>query len=196
MVKIDGIVSRVTEPREYMGNMQIGFTLESDPKKFFNIDGELEVLKEIKKTLISPGNKIEFVLEKGKVGDITLIEKAKPKEKQNKEGWEDDIVNFETLLDDAHDKFKDKFSISTQMISVDWEKKNALFKATVMIEGSIKQVFEGHGDATNENVTGSFIKPHFIRMAETRAIVRALRWATNNAVCAEEEKSDDSPIKK
>lgn len=108
--------------------------------------------------------------------------------------WEDDIVSFEQLLTAAHNK-KIPFSIKTQLLQIDLEKKYALFKASVIVNQNAKIkdlevpgiVFEGHGDATAENVTGDFIKPHFIRMAETRAIVRALRWYTNNG-CAEEEK--------
>ncbi len=117
--------------------------------------------------------------------------------------WEDEIVTFEQLLEAAHKKSNGNFSIKTWKLEVNLEKKYALFKARVIVynhkarkevsekmtdedEGFI--VFEGHGDATDENVTGDFIKPHFIRMAETRAIVRALRWYTNNATCTEEEK--------
>jgi hypothetical protein len=157
--------------------MQIGFTLDTDPKKWYNIDGEIAVLQEIRETLISKGNEIEFDLELGKVGDINLISKAK------EENWEDDIVNFETLLNNAHSNGLDE--IQTQMLAIDVDKKYALFKAKV--HGK-KGFFEAHGDATEENVTGTFIKPHFIRMAETRAICRALRWYTNNAACSEEEK--------
>lgn len=196
MEKLKGIVRSSTDPKEWNGIVQIGFTLESDAKKWYNVDGEEEVLIELKKAVVSKGNEIEFEYDKGKVGNITLIAIAKPKESGG--GWEDDIVNFETLLNDAHDKFKEKLNIKTELISVDFEKKNALFKATIIIEADNKdknQVFEGHGDATGENVTGEHIKPHFIRMAETRAIVRALRWATNNAACAEEEKSDNPPKK-
>ena len=94
----------------------------------------------------------------------------------------DDIIDFGTLLKAAHEK--GLTSIKTQLLSIDLEKKYALFKAVA--ESKIG-TFEAHGDATSENVTGSYIKPHWIRMAETRAICRALRWLTNNA-CAEEEK--------
>jgi hypothetical protein len=47
--------------------------------------------------------------------------------------------------------------------------------------------FTGYGDseAIDEKVKG--ISDAWIRMSETRAIVRALRWYTNNAVVAEEE---------
>ncbi|GAG27727.1 unnamed protein product, partial [marine sediment metagenome] len=92
------------------------------------------------------------------------------------------------LLTKAHD-LKVPFSIKTEMLQLDVEKKYALFKAEVIVkaDGVQERIFQGHGDATAENVTGEYIKPHFIRMAETRAIVRALRWYTNNG-CAEEEK--------
>ncbi len=86
-------------------------------------------------------------------------------------------------------------SIKTEVIKdengkplINLKEKFAVFKATVIVsDGSLQQEFQGHGDATSENVTGEFIKPHFIRMAETRSICRALRWYTNNG-CAEEEK--------
>jgi len=119
------------------------------------------------------------------VGAFKKEDKQTEKKTEKKKDWTEDIVDFEQLLNDAHTKFKGKFGIKTELIQIDWEKKNALFKASVQAGD---QIFEGHGDATIENVTGDFIKPHFIRMAESRAIVRALRWATNNATCAEEEK--------
>lgn len=197
---IKGIVKSASAPREFNGEMQIGFTLEAEPKKWYNISGEEEVLAELTNTIIKRGNEIEFEYDAKtrEVGDLKIIKQA---EKKSESGsWEDDIVNFETLLNDAHAKFEDLLSIETQMIQIDLEKKYALFKATVTIDNKdnldYHNKFEAHGDATEENVTGDFIKPHFIRMAETRAIVRALRWATNNAACAEEEKSDNPPKKK
>jgi len=117
--------------------------------------------------------------------------KEKKSTTKKPKGWEDDIVSFEVLLTATHKKSGGNFSIKTECITVDLDKKYALFKATLSTSGKDGNValseFDGHGDATIENVTGDFIKPHFIRMAETRAIVRALRWYTNNG-CAEEEK--------
>ena len=49
------------------------------------------------------------------------------------------------------------------------------------------QVFEAHGDATVDNIGTDYVKPHFIRRAETRAIARGLRLLTNNAKVAVEE---------
>jgi len=184
MEKLKGIVRAATDPKEWNGQIQIGFTLEEDPKKWYNISGEEAELKRTKDTLLKKGNEIEFEIDNGK------IDQAKIKViKEGKGSWEDDMVDFEALLNAAHNK-EGEFSIKTECLKVDLEKRYALFKASVEVisDKEQKNIFQGHGDATAENVTGDFIKPHFIRMAETRAIVRALRWYTNNAQCAEEEK--------
>ena len=150
-----------------------------------------EVEEQVREDFIGLGvADIDFNSETQKVRFVKMQETYEPngsKPKTNNK-FEDDMVKFEDLLTQAHKK-KESFSIKTKMLAVDLEKKYALFKAQVIVEIDPEHciVFEGHGDATNENVTGDHIKKHFIRMAETRAIVRALRWYTNNA-CAEEEK--------
>lgn len=200
MEKLKGIVRASTDPKEWNGQIQIGFTLEEDPQKWYNISGEEEELKRTKDTLLKKGNEIEFEFDNGKIdhSKIKVISEGKG-------SWEDDIIDFKTLLSAAHEKSKGDFSIKTKMLEVDLEKKYALFKASVIIGGEVTKIkdvevrgktFEGHGDATADNVTGDFIKPHFIRMAETRAICRALRWYTNNATCSEEEKSEESEKEK
>ena len=104
------------------------------------------------------------------------------------------MVTFEDLLNNAHKNGLIE-SIHTEMIQLDWDKHRALFRATVTMQGSsigigkpMSKIFQAYGDATDENIQSGTIKPHFIRMAQTRAIARALRWATNNAETAEEEK--------
>lgn len=179
----------------------IGFMRAEKEGVWYNVLGEPEVLKELIKNVVAKGNIIEFEFNNGVVGDLKLIEKA-----PEKEGF--DMTNFEDLLTSAHEKFKGKLNIETEMLSVDYEKKQALFKATVTIfedifervkvgeveteelKGSSKLVFTGHGDA--QGIDNKNIQPHFIRMAETRAIVRALRWATNNAAVAVEE-TEEAP---
>ena len=158
---------------------------------------EYELEEWVKPDFVKKGE-ASITIKNGKIAFCAMKKTENPSEKPSskpeKTGkWEDDMVTFEDLLTKAHD-LKEPFSIKTQMLNIDLEKKYALFKATVIVGGGkLKdlempiRVFEGHGDATEQNVTGEFIKPHFIRMAETRAIVRALRWYTNNA-CAEEEK--------
>lgn len=203
MEKIKGIIKACTDPKEWMGKMQVGFTLESDTHRWFNVDGEKEVLIELKKAVLSRGNEIEFEFEKGKVGNITLLNLAKAEEKGN---WADDMTNFEDLLNAAHEKAKRdgvELNIETQALTgsngelqIDIQNKIALFKAIVTTNKSGKELsrFEAHGDATPDNISGEMIKPHFIRMAETRAISRALRWYTNNAQVAEEETSGEKKV--
>jgi len=154
---------------------------------------EYELAEWVKPTFVKLGE-AEIAI-KDKI--ITFCTMKKDLEKQNQTkvtnqgNWQDDMVNFETLMKSAHEK-KTPFSIKTECINIDLEKKYALFKAQVIVNPGTQEcvVYQGHGDATNENVSGEYIKPHFIRMAETRAIARALRWYTNNAgSCAEEEKT-------
>lgn len=188
MTTIKGIVNSVSGPRDFNGVMQIGFTMKADPKKWYNVPGEEEALSELKGAVVMKGSEISFPYDEAgkKVGDITMV--SLPKE-GSKENWADDMTSFEDLLESAHTKFQDGFSINTEMLQVDFKDKKAVFKATVTVSPGKKtvreQVYQGHGDA--EGISTEIIKPHFMRMAETRAIARALRWATNTAATAEEE---------
>ena len=74
--------------------------------------------------------------------------KGTDKGTDNSGAWTDDMTNFKDLLNDAHEKLKERLSKMTG---------------------------------------GVYVEKHWVRMAETRAIVRALRWATNNAAVAVEE---------
>ena len=96
-----------------------------------------------------------------------------------------DYTNFAELLESAHKKGLK--NIHTVMLSEATDDVQ-LFKAivtTLDFDGK-DCTFVGHGDASKENV-GKNIAPHIIRMAETRAIVRALRFATNIAKTSKEE---------
>lgn len=171
----------------------IGFLTMEEENRWYNIKADEPALDEMLKTMIGKGNVIEFEVENGFPRNFVLKSAATKKEEGN---WADDMTSFEELLDDAHIKFKDNFSIQTEMIpgSLDYAQKRVVFKATVSIGGLVNdeesQYFEGHGDS--EGIQSEMIKPHFIRMAETRAIARALRWATNNAKVAREE-TDQEP---
>lgn len=157
----------------------IGFITKEEENKWYNTVGEPEALQTLMDTIIQKGNSIEFEMAGGFATKFAIKEKA-----QEQEGsFPDDMTTFEDLLNDAHTKFED-FTIKTQMIENDWEKQRAIFKATVMT--GTMNIYEAHGDATQENC-GAMVKIHYIRMAETRAIARALRWATNNAKAASEE---------
>jgi len=95
-----------------------------------------------------------------------------------------EFCTYAGLLDLAHKVGLKK--IETEMLSCVPDKL-VIFKATVtMGTGETEQMFIGHGDATPTNVN-SMIAQHMIRMAETRAVARALRSATNIGMAALEE---------
>ena len=103
---------------------------------------------------------------------------------------------FRDLLSRAHNM--GLTHIKTKAISIsNPPERRAVFKATVTMrteDGLLD--FVGHGDRDDKN-THALIAPHYIRMAETRAIARALRWATNEGrTCAEEMPSYDGVIGK
>jgi hypothetical protein len=162
------------------GEGSIGFLTEEEENRWYNVKAKPEVLNGILETVIGKGNVIEFEIENGFPKNFTLKEKAAEKQGD----FTDDMTTFEDLLNDAHTKFDGNISIRTELIHNDWEKKQAIVKATVEIIGT--GVYQAYGDATQENC-GQMVQKHWIRMAETRAIARALRWATNNAKAATEE---------
>ena len=93
-----------------------------------------------------------------------------------------DFVLYGGLLDLFHKNGGKE--IRTELIETKINEKTFfIFKATVTGE---KGVFEGYGDACEGNV-GSMIKPHMMRMAETRAKARALRDYNNIGDCSVEE---------
>jgi hypothetical protein len=144
---------------------------------------ELSLADWIKLEYVNLGD-AEITIQNDEVTFITMEKKEKKEKFDKSKSWAEDMTNFEDLLTSAH--AKGLISINTEMITFDMEKKQAIFKATV--KGKIgKEIgeFTGYGDA--EGITNDLIKPHFIRMAETRSIVRALRFYTNNAAVAEEE---------
>jgi len=114
-----------------------------------------------------------------------MVDKKFIKKLQGKE-----FVLFEGLLDEAHKKGLSK--IETEMDERSNEKQ-VIFKAIVELkdkEGNIN-TFTGWGDADNDNVN-EMVKKHKLRMAETRAIARALRFATNIGMCSIDEISHET----
>jgi len=88
-----------------------------------------------------------------------------------------EFITFEGLLNLFHEKGGNE--IKTEILSQD----PFIIQATVK---GIKGIFQGIGDADDNNVN-KLISKHKFRMAETRAIARALRWYNNIGMCAAEE---------
>ena len=90
-------------------------------------------------------------------------------------------ATFDGVLDEAHKQ--GLVRIETEVLqSPNKEAPVCVVRAFVKTG---KGEYYAHGDATPQNV-GRMIVPHIIRMAETRAIGRALRFATNAPTLAEE----------
>ena len=98
-------------------------------------------------------------------------------------------VPFKTLLDKAHKQYG-LAGVETEILQFPCAENGnmAIFRATV--KNTDGATFSGHGDADPKNTT-STIAPHLLRMAETRAIARALRWLTNSGETATVEISGD-----
>ena len=99
-----------------------------------------------------------------------------------------EFITFEGLLALAH---QDELNlIQTELLQHPGpdNAQTAIAHAKVR---TARGTFTGVGDASPDNVR-QHILPHLIRMAETRAIVRALRWATNTGKAAIEELGETS----
>ena len=99
-----------------------------------------------------------------------------------------DYIKFPDILALAHDEgIQD---IKTDPVQLPSEENGwvAVFKATVIAQSG--QTFEAHGDASDETISAKEIKPAKIRMAESRAIARALRWYTNSGKVVDAELPD------
>ena len=94
-----------------------------------------------------------------------------------------EVVTYQGLLSKAHDEGLKAVRTSLLQIPSDENSRTAIAKAEVETE---RGRFEAIGDASPESVT-SFLTPHLIRMAETRAKARALRDAVNVGVVSFEE---------
>lgn len=100
------------------------------------------------------------------------------------------FVLYAGLLEEAHDR--GLRSVETDLLQIPTAENGevAIVKAVVRTEDG---KFSGIGDASPENVSRA-IRPHLIRMAETRAKARALRDAINVGVTAFEELGGNETI--
>lgn len=96
-----------------------------------------------------------------------------------------EYVTLQGLLELAHQDKVSEISTWVKHWSTDQERWSTC-KATVVTE---RGRFTGHGDASPKNVA-SHLSNALDRMAETRAVCRALRFATNVAITAYDELGD------
>ena len=108
---------------------------------------------------------------------VTAPPNVQPKHIVKLQGKE--FITHAGLLECAH--AAGLTSITTEI--VERTPEQCIMKATVMMG---TKVFSAYGDADIKNVN-SMIKLHMIRMAETRAVNRALRFATNIGMTSSDE---------
>lgn len=195
MSEVKGKIMLIGEPNEFpkdSGNYNVGIKL-SGHDQWFNRYDELENLKQFAET-IKKGYEVKLKVDQNKIQEIEIISAVEEK----KSGKFDDMTNYEDLLNAAHKKAKED-DVLLSMVSkpvedgqgdpmVDFKNKTALYQATLIIRdkmGTLLQEISDTGDA--EGIENQFIKPHFNRMASTRAMARCYRIYTNNAKVAVEE---------
>jgi hypothetical protein len=95
------------------------------------------------------------------------------------------FVRFEGLLQLAHER--GLVSLETTVVSVSLDM--AVCQATARFQDG--RTFTDIGDASPDNVA-KHLRPHFVRMAATRASARALRRALNIRHCVVEELGEEA----
>jgi len=119
-----------------------------------------------------------------------LIRTIELKDRNGRVTGTKDVVTYAGLLSKAHEEGL-KF-IKTSLVQAPTDDNGRVAIARAEVETS-RGTFQGYGDASPENVN-SFIVPHLIRMAETRAKARALRDAVNVGVVSFEELDGDEAL--
>ncbi len=173
--------------KEFNGRKSISFQIE-EVEGWFNFEAEEEKLKNAI-SLMTKGSEVEFEPNNfNTTNDLTI--KSTPKtDKPTEKRWQDEMNTFEDLIDAGHKKGIK--SLTSNIVHLDLTNKILIFKVTLTLKGGA--VFEAHGDASINNV-GQQITPHYIRMAETRAVARVLRFATNNGKTCEIETEHETGI--
>jgi hypothetical protein len=119
-----------------------------------------------------------------------LIRSIEIKDRSGRVTGTKEVVTYQGLLSKAHEEGLAK--IETTLVQVPSDDNGRIAIAKVVIE-TAKGRFEAIGDASPDNVN-SFIIPHLIRMAETRAKARALRDAVNVGVISFEEMDGEDSL--
>ncbi|MCH8329386.1 MAG: hypothetical protein IIB81_03255 [Nanoarchaeota archaeon] len=140
--------------------------IQSEEEIWYNFNKDLETkaktgVQKLFDTL-NKGDTIELFadFQKRTYNGFVVLKKA-----EKKSGWQEEITTLKDLLKQAH--IKGLKEIITEIITIDLEKKYALFKAIVIGYIDEKKViigsFQGHGDVTSENIGSEAVKRHWIR---------------------------------
>ena len=119
-----------------------------------------------------------------------MIHRIALKDRNGRVIGEKEVVSYAGLLDLAHKERLDSIETSIVQLPAEANGFTAIVRAVVRTAGG---TYSAHGDANVQNVAAQ-IGPHYIRMAETRAVARALRSAVNVGAVALEELGGDVEV--
>ena len=98
-------------------------------------------------------------------------------------------IPFKALLDKGHKEYG-LAGVNTEILQFPAKENGMMAIFRAVVKNNKGQEYSGHGDADPNNTSEPIMK-HLLRMAETRAIARALRWLTNEGEKAIVEISGD-----
>jgi len=201
MKKVRGKIEWMAEkPNEYQGQLQLSIKVKG---QFYNFHETEEKLLKLA-TRLKKGFEVELDVELNIIRNVKVLSDAVEQEPAKKGSFQDQLerVNYKTLEAQAHKIGLVKMEVEFVPELSNAAMMTACFKATATIRknvgqnGAIEhiyQTFEDYGDAcgldekSGGNIDQPTIRNAWIRMASTRAQVRALKQATNNMEVAEEE---------
>ena len=188
------------KPNEYQGQLQLSIKVNG---QFYNFHETEEKLLKLAKTL-KKGFEVELSVELNIIRNIEILSDKVESAPEKRGSFQDQLekVNYKTLTDQANKMGLVSMKVRPMLEFSNVALKTACFKATatitknVVIDGVIIPrdfIYEDVGDACGlepeqgGNIEQKSIRNAWIRMASTRAQVRALKQATNNMEVAEEE---------
>jgi hypothetical protein len=168
----------------------------SEDGKWYNYGGkDKEAVNEVI-AQIHRGDTVGLALVDGKFTELVVLSRASSSNKSapvanSSRQLGDDYETYQDLLVRLKEETAGRYSIETKALEIDSKEKRAIFQAHVkgefgvvtrqkLVADKIVGIQEpnarwatGHGDCDQEN--GGVVRSHYIRMAETRAVARALR---------------------
>jgi hypothetical protein len=186
-----GKITWIGEIQKHLGDLNLGLRIHNYDG-FLNIFKTQEELEAIKSSL-QKGFEVKVDFEGNTINHLEIINATVEKPEAKKGSFQEqlDKVNYKTLMGEAHRLGIQSTSVEIVPELTNIDKKMACFKATVVLKDG--KSFEDFGEACGAekkdggNIQSAEIALAYIRMASTRALVRALRQATNNMETAEEE---------
>ena len=201
MKKVRGKIEWMADkPNEYQGQLQLSIKVNG---QFYNFHETEEKLLKLA-TRLKKGFEVELDVELNIIRNVEVLSDAVEQEPAKRGSFQDQLerVNYKTLTDQANKMGLVSMKVRPMLEFSNVALKTACFKATatirknVVIDGVITPrdfIYEDVGDACGleesegGNIEQKSIRNAWIRMASTRAQVRALKQATNNMEVAEEE---------